>query len=189
MPRRLHDTHEGPSGQFHLDFSDASLAPHWLCSPGWGRTRSRGPFSKGLERQGLARGSHSPAVAMVAAVLGTWTTLIANGNGPSGWEIRGSGSQWGPRGAPECKRGGRNCLWWTLLSPHGPFQRSRSSICLPRLPGGPLRPGPVASPPRSHSRVCAFAPHLSMEHLLCGGLSRANMVDRSEEEEGRGQPC
>lgn len=73
--------------------------------------------------------------------------------------------------------------------PYGASQRSQSSICLPHLPGGPSRPGPVASPPRSHSTVCAFTPHLSMEPLLYGRLSRADMVDRSEEEEGRGQPC
>lgn len=58
-------------------------------------------------------------------------------------------------------------------------QTSASLTCL----RDSLGPGPVAFPPRSHSRIHAFIPHLLIEHLLCGKLSR------SEEEEGKGQSC
>lgn len=68
--------------------------------------------------------------------------------------------------------------------PYGASQRSRSSICLPHLPGGPSRPGPVASPPRSHSTVCAFTPHLSMEPFMAGSAEQIWWIGPRRRKEG-----
>lgn len=61
---------------------------------------------------------------------------------------------------------------------------------LPPSPAwGPLRPGAVAVPPRSHSKQSLCIHSTFVEGALCGSLGRANTVDGSKEEEGKGQSC